>query len=123
MSRSVLILEDESLIAWDIEEELTARGWRVLGTAANLAAAAQVLDGGQPDLAVLDVNLGNATSYDLARRCRDEGIAVVFLTGESRTSRPDDLQDVPICSKPVVYDNLDRTMEAALKAARKDCTG
>lgn len=124
MSGSVLILEDEPLIAWDIEEELSGRGWTVVATVTTVAAAEEKLaEVARPDAALLDINLGNETSFGLARRCAAEGIAVVFLSGESATARPDDLQDVPICSKPVLYETLARTLSGAMSAAQRGGAG
>lgn len=123
MPHSVLILEDEALIAWDIEEELQSRGWQVLATAASIAAAREALQGRRPDVALLDVNLGSETSFDLARQCRAEGIAVVFLTGECGHARPQDLRDVPICAKPVAYDRLAMTLSGVVRDKGRDSVG
>lgn len=109
----VLILEDEPLIAWDIEEELISRGWDVVATVATIASAFDALAAHNPEIAVLDVNLGKETSFDLARHCASNGTAVVFLTGQSAGSGPEDLRHVPICSKPVDYNALQAVLEAA----------
>ncbi len=110
MAKSVLILEDEPLIAWDIEEELTSRGWQVLDTCSSVAKAMAAVDRRAPDLAVLDINLGNETSFDLARHLDALGVVVVFLSGASGDARPDDLQTMPICPKPVDYNFLQATL-------------
>ena len=64
-SRSLLVLvvEDEFLIAMDLEAMLREHGWRVLGPAATVEEALRLLDGGgeTPDVALLDVNLRGRT--------------------------------------------------------------
>jgi CheY-like chemotaxis protein len=58
----VLVVEDEFLIAMDLEAMLRGHGWRVLGPAATVAEALRLLDGGEtPDVALLDVNLRGRT--------------------------------------------------------------
>ena len=56
--RLVLVVEDEFLIALDLEQLLLRRhGWRVLGPAATVAEALWLLQGATPDVASLDINL------------------------------------------------------------------
>ena len=54
---AVLVVEDEFLIAMDLECLLERNGWRVLGPAATVKEALRLLDGETPDVALLDVNL------------------------------------------------------------------
>ena len=53
----VLVVEDELLLALDLELLLQRHGFRVLGPAATVAEALRLLEGGTPDAALLDVNL------------------------------------------------------------------
>lgn len=104
--KTVLIVEDDGIVAMDIEEELSGRGWRCLGVAGTLDAATQSVERCLPDLAVLDVNLRGCHSYDLARLLRDRGAAVVFLSGNSPLDLPQDLRDCAFVQKPVSYEHL-----------------
>jgi CheY-like chemotaxis protein len=54
----VLVVEDEFLIAMDLERTLERHGYRVLGPAATVDAALRLLDGEAPDVALLDVMIG-----------------------------------------------------------------
>ena len=56
LSPLVLVVEDEFLIALELERVLGRQGWRVLGPAPTVGAALRLLDGGgaRPDAAVLD---------------------------------------------------------------------
>ena len=63
----ILIVEDDYLIAQNLEDELTEAGFSVLGPAGSVSDAMAIIDeGGQPDAAILDVNLGD----DKLRACR-----------------------------------------------------
>ncbi|MDF0600174.1 response regulator [Psychromarinibacter sp. C21-152] len=103
-TKTVLVVEDEILIAMDIEMTLTEAGYRVIGPCHNVAEAEDRLRTERPGAAVLDVNLGrDETSAALARRLQAEGVPVVFLTGYAG---PDDglpgtLGDIPRLGKPI----------------------
>lgn len=96
-----LVLDDEFLIALDIQQILEAAGASVLcvGTAAAMAALAERAF----DLAVLDIKLSDPadTSATIANLLRDKNISFIFLTG----MRGDDAHvrafpGVPVVKKP-----------------------
>jgi len=57
----ILIVEDEPLIAEDIKEILTEVNYQVIGIAFNKKEAFEILKTQQPDIALLDINLGDNT--------------------------------------------------------------
>ena len=82
ISRSVLVVEDEALIRNLVAGQLKAEGFEV-HTAASAAEARKLVDTMDPDVALLDIELGfGPTGIDLATilRKQDPGIAIVFLT-------------------------------------------
>lgn len=101
MAQSVLVLEDEAIVAMDIAAELEEAGWRVIGPAGTIAEADRLIEAELPDVAVLDVNLAGSRSFDLAARLRDRGCPVMFLTGYAEGAIPAHLSDIPVFSKPV----------------------
>lgn len=98
---TILVLEDEALIALDLEAILTDAGWRVMGPAGTLGRARALLAEGRPDAACLDLNLGGETSHDLARDLISQGVRVIFVSGRDVRALPEDLQAVPIMGKPI----------------------
>ena len=102
----VLILEDEAIIAWDIEAELESRGVLVAGVVGHLADAMALVATGGITVAILDINVGRENSYGIAQTCHERGIAVIFLTGDTDDQRPDDLSHFEVVSKPVNYNQL-----------------
>lgn len=79
MLKTVLIVEDEFLIALDHRMTLEGLGWRVIGPAATVKAALHLLDGDQrPDVALLDMNLGKEMVTPVAEALRDRGIPFVI---------------------------------------------
>lgn len=80
--RTILIVEDEPLVAFDNEHFLSHAGYRIAGTVNNFAHAAPILDGGTVDLVVTDVSLsGDKDGVDVAQKAFDAGIPVLFVTG------------------------------------------
>ena len=80
--RLVLVVEDEALIAMDLEARLERRGWQVLGPAATVAWALLLLDGGgeMPAVALLDANLRGEMVTPVAERLRALGVPFVVAS-------------------------------------------
>lgn len=83
--RRVLVVEDEPLVAMDVEQILRGFGCEVIGPAATLAAALQLAEAeaSKLDAAVLDVNLGGQAAFPIADLLVKHGVPVVFATGYS----------------------------------------
>ena len=62
----VLILEDEAIIAIDLQDELLGAGYRVAGPFTRCAAALDWLSGATPDLAILDTVLKDGLCREVA---------------------------------------------------------
>ncbi len=75
----VLIVEDEALVALELEELLLGEGFEVVGRAAN---AAQAIDLGRlhrPDVALLDLNLADGRGHESPRPWCTSGLQQLFL--------------------------------------------
>lgn len=55
--RSVLVVEDEFMVAWDLESTLSAAGLKVLGPVSSVQSALDLIRQTRPDAAILDLNL------------------------------------------------------------------
>ena len=82
----VLVVEDEFLIAMDLECLLERHGWRVLGPAATVAAALRLLEQSEepPDAALLDVNLQDELVTPVAAALRARGVPFVLASAYER---------------------------------------
>ena len=83
MGRSVLLVEDEMMIAWDIEQTLTHAGMRVLGPAASVGSAMQLIEEETPDAAILDLNLRGELVTPVAKKLRRLGVPFVLATAHN----------------------------------------
>jgi len=95
----ILVVEDEPLIALDIEDALSGLG-APIRLAGSLAEARDVLAGAVlPCLVLLDVVLPDGRSFDLAHELVGADVPLVFLTGYDH-GIPETLRHVTVLDKP-----------------------
>jgi len=75
-TKHILIVEDEGLIALDMETTLTDAGYRVSIAASNHQAE-EILSASSVDLAIIDFHLQDVTSVGLAKRL--DALRVPFI--------------------------------------------
>lgn len=81
-SLRVLIVEDEALVALELDGMLRLAGHDVLGTADDLPSALAAAARDRPDLALVDVQLARgASGLDVAAALKAFGVPVIFATG------------------------------------------
>ena len=99
---SVLVVEDQSLIALDTEDMLRRLGVKEVRLAPTIEEALHEVEIASPDIAVLDFNLGATTSELVADVLIARNIPFVFTTGYSdRAVISAHLRHIPIARKPV----------------------
>jgi len=116
--KRVMVLEDEPIIAMLLEELIETAG----GTAncvSSLDAAADLLKQGLPDVAVLDININDRDSFDLARQLAAFGVPIIFASGYRKTVIPPDMADAPVVTKPYSLEDLDQAFRAAFGLANR----
>jgi len=117
VGRYILIVEDEPLLAFDYADELSARGARP-SVAFTLAEGLATLAAGYPDMAVLDLNLGQDLSWPVAEALSSKGIPFLIVTGREITGKlPAGIFPVECIDKPVgahvIADRLSEIDQAA----------
>lgn len=114
--RTVLIVEDETIVSMLIEDMLVDEGAEVL-YAANVADALAHLANGRPDAAVLDVNLGRENAFPVAERLAAEGVPFVFSTGYGGGILPPEWASRPVVQKPYAVEALCALLARELERA------
>jgi CheY-like chemotaxis protein len=105
--RLILVVEDEYFIADDLRSGLTAQGAAIVGPAATVGDALDlVANGGRLDAAVLDINLRGEMVYPVADRLKEKGVPFLFLTGYDARAVPARFAGVTHCEKPVALRSL-----------------
>ena len=99
----VLIIEDEPIIAMDIEELVLGCGHRVVGVASTEADAVEIARKHRPGLILADINLGAGGdgSAAVARIMRSHYAPVIFVTAyPERLLTGDALEPAFVITKP-----------------------
>ena len=111
---SILIIEDEPLIAMMLEDFLESLGHRVLATVEGVSEALARLDEGGVDIAIVDVQLKDGEkAWPIADRLADAGIPFILATGGHIEPPPERHAGVPVLSKPYTIDAVEPALEAA----------
>jgi DNA-binding response OmpR family regulator len=116
---SVLLVEDEYLIALDAEQMLRDLGVKDVEIASTFDSAKKRTQDGEFDLAVLDVNINGQLSFPIAEILKSRGIPVVFATGYALRERPLEGFEGGVCvGKPYTLEGLRKALSAALTETR-----
>jgi DNA-binding response OmpR family regulator len=95
---TLLVVEDEFLVAAMLADALEDAGARVIGPAGSLGEGLALAEGGGFDGAVLDWNLAGASSEPIARVVVARGAGLVIATGYHKV--PEEFAAVPLIGKP-----------------------
>jgi len=122
---SILIVEDEALIASYIEDVLGESGFRVAGIAASGAEALSLAAENSPDLALVDIRLtGPIDGIELACQLREKfAIPAIFLSGliDARTTeRARAAHPLGFLSKPFLPSQVFNAIQRALDRDQQD---
>lgn len=110
--RNMLLVEDSLIIALDAEDIFTRLGAASVATAASVDSALDAIEASRPDIAMLDINLGDHNSFTVADRLLDLGIPFLFATGYGEQAQlPDDHRGRMVVQKPYTLENVARAMD------------
>jgi len=111
--QSVLVVEDNPVLAEAITFALSTFGWSVTGPFATNEAALEAIEAEGFKAAILDLDLGSTLSVPTAERLRERGIPFLFMTGHDAAAVvPAEFKDEPCLVKPVEPEQLVEALEA-----------
>jgi PAS domain S-box-containing protein len=105
---SVMLVEDEALVAMAVIESLTGLGFLVIGPFSRVPDACRALQDSQIDAAILDINLNGEMVYSLAEILTARNIPFVFATGYGAESIERRFRHIPVLQKPIEKNTLRR---------------
>ena len=109
--KTVLVVEDEILVALDIADMLTAAGAKIVGPCISLKQALDAAGSAAMDLAVLDIDLGGQEVFPAAKLLEARRIPFVFYTGQpDREILRTEFARIPVCVKPIRPERLIATL-------------
>jgi CheY-like chemotaxis protein len=96
--KRILIVEDELIIAWQIQSAVESLGCSVSGPVSSVGAALELLRNSSviPDAALLDVNLQGTMVLPVAQECQRRSIPFVLLTGYGRLALDEPLLNAAV---------------------------
>ena len=114
MSAKILIVEDEMLVALELEAILEELGHQSVGIAPDLATAAVFYEN-VPDLALVDLNLRDGlTGPEIGKRLSVQGVTVLFITANPRELGDGIAGTVGVLTKPTDQETVRGAVEYAL---------
>ena len=117
-SMRILVVEDEFLVALQLEEDLHAAGYAIVGPFNNVAAALPKIREGEFDIAVLDINLGDEMVFPLADELAARQKPFIFLTGYEASGLPERYRSFPRIRKPHEIHTLTAEIKRVAASAR-----
>lgn len=107
----LLVVEDETLIAFLLQDLLHDLGCVVIGPAGNVRSALAHLESAEIDAAILDINLGRGErSYPVADVLMARKTPFVFITGYGAGGVEERFKHIPVLQKPFANDDLTRVL-------------
>ena len=111
-SKTLMIVEDEVLVAMELRDVLEEAGYHVLDLTERHAEAIEVAKKCKPNLALVNIRLaGRDDGIELAEHLKALDIPVVFISGQS--SRAHSADTAAIASMPKPYDAADMVIAVA----------
>lgn len=115
----ILLVEDEGVVALDVEQRLAQLGYSVVGVADSAAVAIELVRAHTPELVLMDIRIrGGLDGVDLARELATRfEVPVVFLTGnadEATLRRAIEAEPYGYVLKPFDLRTLEAVIETAL---------
>lgn len=110
----VLAVEDESIVAMFLEDSLHELGCTVIGPAARVKEALELIECNDITAAVLDINVAGEKVFPVADRLAARGIPFVFATGYGAAGLEEAHQSRLVLQKPYSTTALRTALEECL---------
>lgn len=119
-ARTIMVVEDEALVALSLHDFLSELGYSVVGPVGRVTDALRILNQRPVDAAILDVNLAGEFVYPLAELLRTRNIPFVFATGYSSESIDPRFGDISVLQKPIDRQTLEACFSRRVEFAIGD---
>jgi CheY-like chemotaxis protein len=111
-ARSILIVEDESLISMMLEDFLDSLGHTIAGAEDNVAGALARAQQGGFDLAILDVHLQGQACWPVADALADRAIPFILASGGHTEPPPERHARAPMLDKPFTLNGIEQAIDS-----------
>ena len=111
----ILILEDEPLIALNLEDVLINAGFTIAGVAGKLDRALALIESGACDAAIIDSNLAGVSASPVAASLAGRGLPYIVMSGYSPDQMQGEYPRASFLSKPCRPELLVETLNSVLR--------
>ena len=118
MVSRILIIEDEALIALDIEQAVEDAGATVAGMVHTAEDGLAALDTVEFDAVIVDANLGGDSAEPIVKRLDETRVRYLVVSGYSRDQLGFIGADAPLLGKPFAFAELGTAIRAHLVTTR-----
>ncbi|HVC57692.1 MAG TPA: response regulator [Stellaceae bacterium] len=113
---SILIVEDEPMLAFALEEFLIDAGFAIAGVAGRLATALTMIESVVFDVAILDANLAGVDASPAASALRARGLPFIVVSGYLPSQQGSAFSGALCLQKPYPPDRLIQALHTILPA-------
>lgn len=113
--KRVFVVEDEMLVAMNLEDMLLDMGAEVVGPAMRLDTALELARTEDFHVAVLDINLHGGRSYPVAAILQERKLPFIFATGYGHVEEAGAFADVLTLAKPYRSSEIADALASALE--------
>ena len=110
----VLIVEDEIMLAMNLQDMLTDLGYQVVGIATRMEKALALATDGAIDFAIVDINLAGTLSFPVADILRQRAIPFLFASGYGTQGLIENYAGEYVLTKPFGARELERAIELVM---------
>jgi DNA-binding response OmpR family regulator len=115
--KRILLVEDEAIIAFAVEDMLMELGCEVVGPAMHLEEAEALARQAAIDAAILDVNINDARSYPIAELLEGRGVPFLFASGYDLSGLQWNGSPTELLAKPYRKEQIRAALEGLLSRA------
>jgi DNA-binding response OmpR family regulator len=112
----ILIVEDEPMLAFTLEEYLIDAGFEVVGVAGRLETALAIIESGVVDAAILDANLAGVSAGPAALALTARGLPFIVVSGYLPEQQPSAFDGALRVQKPCRPERLIQSLRSVLPA-------
>ena len=114
----ILIVEDEPLIALDLETGIIDHQGVVVGPANTIIGALRLIDDGDVHGAIIDLRLKDGSALPVAERLSAAGTPFVIHSGQADVMLAGAWPNVPVIGKPAPTEAVIAALSAAIRDRR-----
>ena len=113
MPKTVLVVDDEALIALDIEMQITELGHRAL-MAVNIEQARKLIETEEIDVAIIDWHLRDDVSATIVEMLQARGVPFILCSGSALDELRELFPRTPLVTKPFATQTLLGALNSAV---------